>query len=201
MSTYSATLAREKRKQPALILRRTPTIFVRTSTERPKRLTRLFGSRAEYKHTFTLLSDGPYNLNISKKNGHRVTFRNHLRKGKLSKVMSMIPKALHTYNRAAYVHSFEIDPLEADTSRLYRMQTPEVVEAQRVASYDPLLLSIPIEVIVALVASTIWLWNRERFSLRRAKRERIRNALGLRTLRFSFFRFNQGPDGLLQVCR
>ncbi|MGB0647544.1 MAG: hypothetical protein ACPGQS_10240, partial [Bradymonadia bacterium] len=75
---------------------------------------------------------------------------------------------------AAYLHSFQLDPQQAGTSRLYRMQTPDVVEAERVASYDPLLLSIPIEVIIALAALTIWLWNRDRFSLRSAKKERIR---------------------------
>jgi hypothetical protein len=80
---------------------------------------------------------------------------------------------MHTYQRAAYFQAFEFPIGYHDSAQARAQRTPTMVKPREVASYDPLLITIPFEVLILLAMLGIWAWNREKSPLRTARSKRI----------------------------
>jgi hypothetical protein len=153
---------------------RSPTLYIRTRTERPQPLNNAFGGEGVFSHTLSVLSDKAYRLQLKGESSFNTIFRNYLNKRVIKKLLSSMPKALHTYQRAAYFQTFELPSEYHKRVQVQVQRIPSIVKPKNIASYEPMLITIPVEALLGLLLFGAWAWNRERSPLRSARSNRIR---------------------------
>ena len=153
---------------------RSPTFYLSGTSDAPKFLPQSFAGKATFDHYVGIISDKAYRLKVIPSSGATAEFRAYRGKRTIRKLLAAIPKALHSYDRAGYIQNFKlptVHPLRVDS---FEQRLPEEVRPARTASYDPLIIQLPVELLLGGLILFWWLWNRERFQIKSARRTRIR---------------------------
>jgi hypothetical protein len=153
---------------------RSPTLYVRSRTQRPQTLDQAFSGTASFPHTINVVSDRAFSLGLAKQQSYDTVLRSYLSKQVIKKLLNSMPKSLHTYERAAYLQTFELPQSYSGRVKVLHQRIPSTVKPKDIASYEPMLITLPIEVLLGLLLLGSWAWNRERSPLRNARSNRIR---------------------------
>ena len=124
-----------------------------------------FDSPVAHKQTIHILSDAAYELakapSQASTGGLHTQFREQISSDSVRAISRSLPKELRTYQRGGFLQTIEIQSPLTDW-RIAESRVPNLVKRSKIAVHEPMRIVLPLELLIAILYCTVFLWKRER---------------------------------------